>query len=159
MKEDLLSDRIFMLPRLYCLITLLELLNALRWMPINRGCHFNKWSATQITDRGLTHLETVLQACVRPYLTRSITVPLHSESKGSWLLTSLILPAKSLTVKADTGGISDACTSGLKAVVLSHRTVLKGWVSYISTYWQKSHLREPLVLLAIWLDICSVWGT
>lgn len=35
---------------LHCIITLLELLNALRWMQINRGCHFNKLIATQITE-------------------------------------------------------------------------------------------------------------
>jgi len=127
MKEDLLSDRTVTLPSLNCLITLLELLNTLRWLQSDRGCHFNKRIATQITDRGLTQLETVLQACVRPYLTHSIIVPLHLHNKGRRLLTSLILPAKSLTLKADSGGISDFCTSAIKAVVFSHRTVLKSW--------------------------------
>lgn len=117
-----------MLPSLYCLIALLELLNALRGTQINRGCYFNKGSANQITDRDLTHLETVLQACVRPFLTHSVIVPLHSQGKGSRLLASLILPARSLTVKADTAGISDTCTAGIKAAMLSHRTVLKGWI-------------------------------
>lgn len=50
-KEELLSDRILMLSNLHCLITLLQLLNVLRWMQSNQGCHFNKWSATKITNR------------------------------------------------------------------------------------------------------------
>lgn len=51
-KEELLSDRIVLLPNLHCLITLLELLNVLRWMQRSQWRHFSKWSATKMTNRG-----------------------------------------------------------------------------------------------------------
>lgn len=73
-----------------------------------------------ITDRGLEHLATILQAHV---LAHSVIVQLNSQSMGSKLLTSLILSAKILTIKTDTDGISDTYTSGIKIAMLSYNKI------------------------------------
>lgn len=95
---------------------------------------------TQITDGCLQHLATVLQACALAY---SVIVQLNSQNKGSQHLTNLILFAEILTVKADTDGISDAC-SDIMTDMLSHiNSVERLNLMHFSTMTEKSPQETP----------------